>query len=345
MLLAGLTACKKTPDSPPASTPKNLTATLAGSLTGFADGMGTAAQFDTPTSLAVDAQGNVYVADAGNNRIRRITPAGVVSTVAGTGPAGFIDGPGNAARFNTPTGVAVDGQGNVYVADTENQRIRKISPAGVVSTLAGTGTAGFMDGPGNGALFNRPQGVAVDGQGNVYVADTDNQRIRKISPAGIVSTLAGTGTAGFMNGSGNTATFDSPVGISLTAQGNVYVADVTNHLIRSISPAGAVSTLAGNHLFGFVNGPAGSASFNSPTGVAVDAQGNAYVADLANSSIRKISLTNEVTTFAGGGVAGFVDGAGTAARFDSPNGVAVDGQGNVYVADTENQRIRKIAAQ
>lgn len=345
MLLLGLTACKKTPDSPPATTPKNLTTTLAGSSAGFADGTGAAAQFDTPTGVTVDAQGNVYVADAGNHRIRRITPAGVVSTLAGTGTAGFADGPGNTARFNTPTGVAVDGQGNIYVADTENQRIRKISPAGVVSTLAGAGTAGFMDGPGNGAFFNRPQGVAVDGQGNVYVADTDNQRIRKISPAGVVSTLAGTGNLGFMDGSGNTATFDSPVGISLTAQGNVYVTDVANHLIRSISPTGIVSTLAGNRLIGIVNGPASSASFNSPTGVAVDAQGNAYVADLANSSIRKISLGGEVSTFAGGGVAGFVDGTGTEARFDSPNGVAVDAQGNVYVADTENQRIRKIAAQ
>jgi len=205
------------------------------STQGFVDGSGTAAQFDTPFGVAVDGSGNVYVADTSNNRIRKITAAGVVSTLAGDGTFGFVEGPGINARFRDPFGVAVDGSGNVYVADFFNNRIRKITAGGVVSTLAGNGTQGSVDGPGTTSQFRFPKGVAVDGSGNVYVADTNNHRIRKITAAGFVSTLAGTGTFGSVDGPGTTAQFDGPQGVAVDGSGgNIYVADTSNSRIRQI---------------------------------------------------------------------------------------------------------------
>jgi len=198
------------------------------------------ARFDAPTGVAVDSSGNVYVADYANNRIRKITPAGVVSTLAGSGTRGHVDGPGTTALFDHLIGVAVDSSGNVYVADTDNHRIRKITPADriedrVVSTFAGTDTRGHADGPGTEAQFNYPYGVAVDSSGNVYVADADNNRIRKITPEGVVSIIAGTGTRGSADGAGTTALFDSPDGVAVNSSGNVvYVADTGNHRIRKI---------------------------------------------------------------------------------------------------------------
>jgi sugar lactone lactonase YvrE len=264
---------------------RRLVTTLAGSTTGFADGVATAARFSLPFGVAVDAAGNVYVADAGNHRIRKISPAGAVSTLAGS-TQGFVDGSGTAAQFNNPTAVAVDAAGNVYVADRSNHRIRKISPAGAVSTLAGS-TQGSADGVGTAAQFSNPEGVAVDAAGNVYVADLNNHRIRKITPAGAVSTLAGS-TAGFADGVGAAAQFNFPSGVAVDAAGNVYVADRSNHRIRKISPAGAVSTLAGSTQ-GFADGVGAAAQFSNPEGVAVDAAGNVYVADRSNHRIRKIN--------------------------------------------------------
>jgi hypothetical protein len=212
---------------------RNLVTTLAGSTFGSTDGVATAAQFEFPVALAVDAAGNVYVGDRDNHRIRKITPAGAVSTLAGS-TQGFADGTGTAARFNFPAGVAVDAAGNVYVADTFNQRIRKITPAGAVSTLAGSGTAGFANGVATAAQFNFPAGVAVDAAGNVYVGDRDNHRIRKITPAGAVSSLAGS-TAGFADGTGTAARFNFPEGVAVDAAGNVFVADAFNQRIRKIN--------------------------------------------------------------------------------------------------------------
>ena len=212
--------------------------TLAGSgIAGAANGMGTAAQFRNPNGVAVDGSGNVYVADQVNNCIRTIVVAtGAVSTLAGS-ISGFADGTGTAAQFNSPTGVAVDGSGNLYVADRSNQRIRKIVLAtGEVSTLAGSGTAGFVNGAATAAQFNSPAGVAIDGSGNLYVADFSNHSIRQIVVAtGVVSTLAGTGTAGFVNGAAAIARFNYPNGIAVDGSGtNVYVADTFNHRIRVV---------------------------------------------------------------------------------------------------------------
>ena len=317
--------------------------TLAGSGTGgFADGIGIAAQFYTPTGVALDAQSNIYVADPNNYRIRKITASGIVSTLAGNGTYGFVDGNGTTAQFKFPVGAALDAQGNIYVADADNNRIRKITASGIVSTLAGSGTAGFADGNGPAAQFNSPNGVALDAQGNIYVADDFNNRIRKITSSGIVSTLAGSGTYGFADGNGPAAQFNSPAGVALDAQGNIYVADANNHRIRKITASGIVSTLAGSGTQGFADGNGPAAQFHLPYGVALDAQDNIYVADALNNRIRKITASGLVSTLAGSGTQGFADGNGTTAQFYTPAGVALDAQGNIYVAEIGNNRIRKI---
>ena len=316
--------------------------TLAGSTAGFADGTGSAARFHDPRGVAVDSSGTVYVVDNANHRIRKITPAGVVTTLAGSGVAGFADGTGSAAKFYWPEGVAVDSSGTVYVADNANQRIRKITPTGVVTTLAGSGVAGFADGTGTAARFNGPVSVAVDSSGTVYVADTGNHRIRKITPAGVVTTLAGSGVAGFADGTGGVAQFNQPRGVAVESSGTVYIADHYNNRVRKITSAGVVTTLAGSSTQGFVDGTGSAAQFSGPYGVIVNSSGTVYVADYYNNRIRRITPAGVVTTLAGSGVGGFADGTDSAAQFNSPIGVAVDSSGTVYVGDTSNQRIRKI---
>ncbi len=313
--------------------------TLAGNGTlGFAEGTGTSARFYQPTGLAFDADGNMYVADSQNHRIRKITPAGVVSTFAGSGTAGFADGSGTAAQFESPFGVAVDVAGNVYVADTYNHRIRKINPAGVVSTLAGNGSYGYADGGGAASKFYVPKGVAVDLAGNVYVADENNNRIRKITSTGTVTTLAGS-TGGSTDGDVSVALFQGPRGITIDADGNLYISD--SHRIRKITPGGIVSTLAGSTQ-GITDSDGSAARFNIPTGLAVDADGNVYVADDGNERIRKVTPTGTVTTVAGFFAPGFTDGFGEDAAFSSPTGIALDGSGHIFVADRHNHSIRKI---
>jgi DNA-binding beta-propeller fold protein YncE len=318
-------------------TPAGEVSTLAGGEEGFADGVGSDAMFHEPRGIAIDAAGNLYVADTWNHRIRKITPAGEVSTFAG-GEKGFADGIGGDAKFRRPLGIEVDAAGNLYVADTLNHRIRKITPTGDASTLAG-GEEGFADGIGSDAKFNSPIGIASDAAGNLYVADSVNNRIRKITSAGEVSTLAGSEN-GFADGIGGTAKFDAPVGIAVDVAGNLYVADLGNHCIRKITPAGEVSTLAGSEM-GFADGVGSDAMFLLPSGIASDAAGNLYVADTVNNRIRKITPAGEVSILAGGEY-GFADGIGSDARFFAPFGIASDAAGNLYVADTFNHRIRKI---
>ena len=214
--------------------PEGLVTTLAGNEIGYANGLGAEARFNYPADLAVDGAGNIYVADGGNHRIRRISPEGVVTTLAGSGQEGHADGPGAEARFNHPQGVAVDRAGNVYVADSGNHCIRKISPDGMVTTLAGSGEEGYADGPAMVARFNNPVGLAADATGNVYVADMNNHRIRRISPEGVVTTLAGSGQEGYADGPGPQAQFSHPRDVALDAAGDLYVADVNNLRIRKI---------------------------------------------------------------------------------------------------------------
>ena len=343
--------------------------TLAGNAGyGSADGLGSAARFNSPRGVAVDSAGSVYVADAqnrtlrkvtptdmvttlargfylpsgvavdssgnayvadGNHTIRKVTPAGVVTTLAGAGQPGSADGTGSAAQFNSPRGVAVDTNGTVYVADTWNDTIRKVTPAGVVTTLAGSsGQQGSADGTGSAARFYGPSGVALDSAGNLYVADTYNNKLRKVTPAGVVTTLA--------------AGFYFPNGVAVDGLGSIYVADTFNNTVRKVTPAGVVTTLAGGTL-GSLDGTGSAAQFNGPSGVAVDTNGTVYVADSANNTIRRVTSAGVVTTLAGlAGSPGSADGTGSAARFSKPSAVAVDREGDVFVADTFNHTIRKI---
>ncbi|HEX3475569.1 MAG TPA: hypothetical protein VHT91_11135, partial [Kofleriaceae bacterium] len=332
-------------------TPTGLVTTLAGTagMVGSADGPGAAARFSQPAGVAVDSVGNVYVADQSNHTIRKVTAAGVVTTLAGTaGVVGSVDGPGAAARFYYPTSVAVDSSDNVYVADQSNSTIRKVSVTGTVMTLAGSaGRYGSADGTGAAASFNLPGGVAVDGAGNVYVADSINNTVRKVTAAGVVTTLAGAaGTAGSADGKGAAARFNQPAGVAVDRAGNIYVADQGNATVRKATADGVVTTLAGAAgVPGSVDGTGAAARFHFPAGVAVDSAGNAYVADPFNETLRKITPAGVVTTLAGTpGMSGSADGTGPAARFSGPAGVAVDSTGNVYVADQLNGTLRKVTA-
>ncbi len=313
--------------------------TLAGStVSGSAEGTGAAAGFNAPQALAVNSSGSVYVADANNHRIRKITPDGVMTTFAGSEIQGWADGTGAAARFTWPDGVAVDGGGNVYVAD--GTAIRKITPEGVVRTLAGGGAnGGSADGTGANAFFSGPAGLVVDAGGNVYVADYYNNMIRKVTPEGVVTTLAGSTTPGSFDGIGAAASFQGPSAVELDAAGNLYVTDYDSCLIRKITPDGAVTTLAGSTC-GFADGTGAAARFDRPYGLAIDASGYLYVADEGNNRIRRITPDGVVTTLAGSGVQGSTDGIGNAAQFSAPTDVAVDAEGNLYVSSGNS--IRKI---
>ena len=317
---------------------------------GSADGVGGTASFGGPQAAAVDIAGNVYIADTFNHTIRKITPAGVVSTFAGlAGNSGSTDNTGSAARFNSPRGVAVDSAGNVYVADTNNHTIRKITAGGVVTTLAGfPSSSGTTDATGNNARFNQPRGIAVDGAGTLYVADSNNHTIRKITAGAVVTTLAGlAGTVGTTDATGSAARFNGPRGVAVDSAGTVYVADTNNNKIRKVDAAAAVTTLAGAGTTapGGFDGTGSGARFNGPEGVAVDSAGVVYVADTISDTIRKITPAGVVTTLAGFyGSLGAVDGIELTARFAYPFGVAADASGNVYVADRTNSTIRKVTA-
>lgn len=329
-----------------------LVSTLAGSITGDAEGIGTAAKFNQPSSLAADAGGNTFVADTKNHRIRRIAQDGTVSTFAGTGVAGFADGPGATAQFNEPVGLVFGSTGTLFVSDSLNHRIRAITPAGEVRTYSGVlGEAGFTDGVASAARFSTPWGLGIDAEGALYVADRNNHRIRKVATDGSVSTLAGTGTAGVTNGAGNLAQFNQPLGIAVDAAGFAYVTETTSHAIRKVAPDGTTSIFAGSAATaGFVNGTPAAARFSSPVGLAVDGGGSIFVADKGNHSVRKLTstigvggaVTVNVVTFAGLGTAGTVDGLKPVAQFDSPISVLATSDRGAVVGELTNSTIRLI---
>ncbi|MGI4738514.1 MAG: NHL repeat-containing protein [Janthinobacterium lividum] len=352
-LVLALLGCHKQ-DSPSPAALTYTVSTLAGTGTaGLVDGPGPSAQFNGPAYAATDAQGNVYITDNKTNCIRRITPAGVVSTLAGTGAVGLVDGPGATAQFSYPNGIAVTSQGTVYVADTNNNCIRAISPTGVVSTLAGAATYGLQDGPAATARFWQPRGLALDQQGVLYVADCQNNRIRKITPAGVVSTMAGSGPSNvnsiaenFADGPASSALFYYPSGVAVNGQGTVYVADYQNNRIRKITAAGVVSTVAGS-TGGCTDGDATQAKLYLPTDVTVDASGTLYVADFGNGCLRRISPAGQVSVFAGSCTRlGYADGPTASSLFSRSVGLVVNPAGTLlYVADSNNNRIRKISGQ
>ena len=300
----------------------------SGGVSGFADGTGAAARFRDPHDIAIDSNGNLFVADLANHRIRKITPAGVVTTFAGSGTPGPANGTGTAAQFSSPIGICIDSSNSIYVADLYNNAIRKITPAGVVTTLS--------------TAFSLPYGCAVDSVGNIYVAATYNHQIKKITPAGVVSVLAGTGATGGADGPGTSATFNYPAGVAVhPTTGDIYVAGCDDSKIRKITPAGVVSTYAGTGTPGTTDGPAATATFNRPFRLIFDPAGNLYVAEQGAGRIRLI--TNGIVQTYAGTTPGFIDNVtADKAQFKWVTGLALAPGGDIYAADSQNHCIRLI---
>ncbi|MBP6126718.1 NHL repeat-containing protein [Flavobacterium sp.] len=318
--------------------------TFAGfNFSGYQDGPLQTAQFNAPDAACFDTDGNMYVADRFNHKIRKISTIGIVTTIAGS-TEGFANGLGTAAQFNQPAGICIDALGNLYVADSNNNCIRKITPAGLVTTFAGS-TAGFVDGFVTAAKFYYPHDICIDTLGNLYIADTFNNKIRKIATGSlIVTTLAGS-TEGYLDGPSATAQFYWPWGVCVDSNFNVYVA--SNYRIRKITPDGMVTTYAGSS-FGSADGPANIAQFRNPQSLCIDSLNIVFVVDSVSNNIRKIDADGNVTTYAGpagmssSGSGGDIDGYSTDARFSSPTGICIAADNSLYVLQQNYGKIRKI---
>lgn len=329
--------------------------TLAGNgQAGFSGDGGQAAKASIyhPAGVAIDARGNIYIADQHNNRIRRVTPIGIITTIAGNGNVGYNGDniPAVDASLSYPYGVSVDTLGNIYIAETAGNRIRKVNPFGIITTVAGNGMPGYN---GDGCLatdatLSSPTGVVPDGLGNLYIADMANNRIRRINPLGIISTVAGTGEAGF-SGDGRLAVnamLNNPFAVAAEHDGNLYISDMDNNRIRMVTPHGIITTIAGDGREGFSgdDARATAASLSGPRGLEVDQRGNIYIADTGNNRIRRISPFGIISTVAGNGGAGYTgdDVAATEAQLYLPYDVTLAPAGNIYIADFSNQRVREV---
>jgi sugar lactone lactonase YvrE len=325
-------------------------------------GQAAAAQFNAPRGALVDSFGNLYIVETGGHRVRKISVAsGIVTTVVGTGVAGSAGdgGPATAAQLNAPGFAALDSSGNLYVSEVNANRIRKVVPGAsgsiagasdeIISTVAGSGVAGSAGDGGlaTAAQLRNPNGVSVDASGNLYIADVNNQRVRKVDLEGIITTFAGTGVAGF-NGDDIQATsaqLNGPRTISVDASGSLYIADFNNNRVRKVNASGMITTIVGTGTRGFSgdDGLATAAQLNGPNGINIDPLGNLYISETLGQHIRKVDTTGTITTFAGGGLPQLGDGGpATAAQFDPTSGVAFDASGNLYIADFNNNRVRKV---
>jgi sugar lactone lactonase YvrE len=344
----------------------NVISTIAGNGTqGYAGDGGPAlqAEFAFLAGLAYDAAGNLYIADSANEVVRKVTPAGIVSTFAGNGTAGHAGDGGSAAQAQLyyPLGVAVDAAGDVFIADSLNNAIRKVTPSGIISTVAGNFNEGYTGdgGAATKATLRGPSAVAVSATGSLFIADTFNHAIRKVYPNGEIITYAGTGKQGYTGngGAANRATLYLPAGVALDAAGNLYIADTSNCAIRKVSPALVITTIAGySNSSGTVfcsdtgdGGPGVNATFNFPTGVVSDAAGNLFVADPVDNVVRAVSAKGVVTTIAGNGVGGFAGDGDEALSAElelyveqQANGLALDAMGNLAIGDGGNERVRKV---
>ena len=332
--------------------PPGVMSTVAGNGTLGNSGDGgaaTSAEIGYPDGVTVDGASNLYIADSGSSVIRKVDHLGTITTIAGGGSGGD-GGPATSARLISPESLAVDGAGNLFIADTVNYRIRMVDATGTITTVAGNGHAGFS---GDGGLATNaqlalPGGVAVDGAGNLYIGDTNNHRVRKVDLSGTITTLAGNDSAGG-SGDGGPATSAElyyPQSVAVDGKGNIYIGDTGTYRVRKIDPSGIITTVAGNGTSGFSGdgGPAVSASLGSPDGVAVDGVGNIFIADYVDNRIRKVDLSGTITTVAGdtNQGSGGDGGPATSAELHNPYNVAVDGAGNLYIADYNNNRIRKV---
>ena len=340
LVLAGCAISSSQMDAAPLSFPQ--VATLAGDgSAGAVDGP--AARINRPHGLSLAASGTLIFADRGNHQVRAVKPDSSVTTVAGAGKPGFADGPVGLVQFNEPIAVAIERGGAIYVADRNNHRIRKIRTDGTVATLAGTGESGFADGSGSAARFNQPYGVALNqAETTLYVADYLNHAIRQINLlTGQVSTLAGNGIAGNVDGEGGVARFNQPYNVRVDARGMIWVPDQLNHSIRTVTPAGRVLTVAGTGKAGVADGRGTTAQFNNPTGVVTLPDGTAVVADRNNNRLRRVAADGTVTTLAGTVEAGFTDGPATSARLNQPLDVVFDAKTNrLLISEDKGHRIR-----
>ena len=311
----------------------------SGSTQGYQDGDVSVAKFDYPGGLVEDSQGNIFVVDINNHKIRKITPSGTVSTFAGS-TLGFADGNGTNAKFNYPIDIAIDANDTLYVTDYDNHKIRKISPSGDVTTYAGS-DIGNQGGDRLTAKFNNPYIIVINSLGDIFFSDVGNNTIKRISANGNVTDYAGSTTRGYADGNGTSAMFNTPMGLTIDSQNNIYVADNDNNKIRKIAPNQDVTTVTGSDR-GYNDGSVSEAMFFSPIALCVDSDDNIYVLDFDNNSIRKISTSGNVSTLAGNGISGDETGAGNESLFNSPFGIMIHSNGEMIVSDYENHKLKKI---